>query len=587
LSNGWQKKTSVSLLQTKLTIPFANKNNILRPRLLQYLSSIKNNILITASAGYGKSTLVSQWLNTTGSPAGWFSLEKRDNTPQIFLSYLVGAIKNAYEAVGVVFEITQEDYAEPLILLESILNNIIHHIDTSLVVVIDDYHLIETDNDGIHAMVQFLLEHPIPQLKLVILSRVTLPWSVARLKMNQTLVELTFEDLRFNPQECAIYFNLPSLYHLTPKQRILLAEFTDGWPIGLQLVMLRLANDVSFKDIVRDDGATDQLIADYLLSEIFEQQSPDIQTFLIESSLLNRLNSQLCDTALNRSDSQKMLQTIEKLGLMIIPLDNHQKWYRYHHLLRDFLRTQATAKQNFEEIHRCASRWFAQYVDGGLEPMQESLYHAQKLSWEELQTRLDDFAIPLLKTGHSQLLIQYFETIPLYQLKNYPHQFVHYVWAVFANGDIKTVRQLLDEHLPNLSDNLRGDIAAIRASITIDWEKQRELCKKALYLLSQQDTTTRAMVQMTLARIYFFVDGKTDDAIQRIQEAVELSQQAGAGQIWNISIDCLLTFMQRQGNLAAAEALCWQAIDYCTKNRRSALSCEIYSHLGKILSRWS
>jgi LuxR family maltose regulon positive regulatory protein len=366
-----------SLLQTKLYIPPTSPELVPRQRLFDRLNEglTRKLTLIAAPAGFGKTTLVSDWLQRVELPAAWLSLDQGDNDPSRFLAYLAAALRQIDVQIGQSVQGMLE--ASPPPPPGSVMPAIINEIASAppFILALDDYDAI--DAPPVHDAVTFLLDYLPPQIHVIITSRADPPLPLARLRARAQLTEVRVIDLRFTGDETASFFNQISGLNLSTEELVALEQRTEGWIAGLQLAAAslqgRLASErQAFVDTFAGD---DQYIIDYLVEEVIDRQTPDVQSFLMQTAILERFNADLCDAVTGRNDSRAMLNFLAKANLFIIPLDHKRQWYRYHHLFADLLRyrLKETAPNQIPALHQRASQW---YENSDLK--HEAIQHALK-----------------------------------------------------------------------------------------------------------------------------------------------------------------------------------------------------------------
>jgi LuxR family transcriptional regulator, maltose regulon positive regulatory protein len=360
----------VPILTTKLHIPQSRPNVVLRPRLIEKLNEGLNGrpgfgrkmTLISAPAGFGKTTLVSGWLATCQYPTTWLSLDEGDTELQRFLVYLVVALQTVNPDVGQdMLGALQSPQLPPIESLLSALLNEISAASHEIILVLDDYHQI--DSKAIDQALTFLLEHLPPKMHLVIVSREDPALPLSRLRARSQLTELRAVDLRFTSAEASEFFNQMMALNLSAEDIAALEIHTEGWIAGLQLAALSMQGNQDIAGFIQSFSGTHRFILDYLLEEVLERQPESIQRFLLQTSILNRLCGPLCDVVLNTASgsSQKTLEYLDHANLFIIALDNKRRWYRYHHLFGDLLRQRLSQELTAEEItqnHIRASEWY-------------------------------------------------------------------------------------------------------------------------------------------------------------------------------------------------------------------------------------
>ena len=340
------------LLNTKLYIPPTRSEIVSRPRLIKLLNDGLHRKLtcISAPAGFGKTTLVSEWVEMLTSAdqkdgrivhgIGWLSLDENDDDRVRFLTYIVAAL---YQIES--FESTTEQAAMNMLRspqpppTEVVLNSLINDIDAiseKFILVLDDYHLIQAQ--PVHDALAYLIKHLPPQMHLVISSREDPPLPLARLRSWDQLTDLRATDLRFTSSEAADFLNNVMALNLSPEEIRKLETRTEGWVTGLQLAALSMQGREDTTVFINSFTGSHHLVLDYLIEEVLERQSTSVQTFMLGTAILNRLTASLCNAVSDQEDSQEILQELERANLFIIPLDNERNWYRYHHLFADLLR---------------------------------------------------------------------------------------------------------------------------------------------------------------------------------------------------------------------------------------------------------
>ena len=367
---------STPILATKLYVPPPRAKIVLRPRLIELLNErvrvssgrTPGVTLISASAGFGKTTLVSEWVATCERPVAWLSLDEGDNDPMRFISYLIAAIQTAKAGIGQGLLATlQSSQPPPTKSILTALLNEITIIPDNFILVLDDYHII--DSKSVDNALTFLIEHLPPQMHLVIATREDPPLPLARLRVRGQLTELRATDLRFTPTEAAEFLNQMMGLNLSAEDIAALETRTEGWIAGLQLAAISMQGHASqdAASFIKSFTGSHHFVLDYLLEEVLQQQSESVQTFLLRTSILNRMCGPLCDAVLVNSPAsgQEILEYLERANLFIVPLDNERRWYRYHHLFGELLRQRLGKPTEFAEFHLRASQWYEENGDLG------------------------------------------------------------------------------------------------------------------------------------------------------------------------------------------------------------------------------
>ncbi len=348
-----------TLLTTKLHPPPKRERQVTRERLLAALEEgVKGRLtLVSAPAGYGKSTLLSSWYDRTDKDVAWLSLDEADNDPRRFLGYLLAALQRVdetlREAGSAVATLDPDDSGA---VLTFILNDLAHNED-DLVLVLDDYHAITSE--AVHGAVRFLLEHSPAQFHLILGTRSDPPLALARRRVRRELRELRGEDLRFGEEEVQSFLDVMNL-KLSKADATELARRSEGWIAGLQLAALSLQGREEVSGFIETFTGTDRFVLDYLTEEVLMRQPDDMQNFLVLTSVLTRLSGPLCDAVTGLEGSQARLERLERDNLFILPLDNRRDWYRYQAFFLDLLghRLSQARPDLPPTLHRRASRWF-------------------------------------------------------------------------------------------------------------------------------------------------------------------------------------------------------------------------------------
>ncbi len=355
-----------SILSTKLFIPIPRQDLIPRPRLFEKLNGglDRKLTLISAPAGFGKSTLISDWIHQSKEDVVWLSLDENDNDQARFFTYLIAALNKA-EAIETLIGIGALDilksprspsYVDILIALI----NEVAALSGKIILVLDDYHLIESS--FIDKSLTFLLENQPQNLHLIIATREDPKLPLAQLRARGQLTELRAADLRFTSSEAVEFLKDGMGLSLSAKDIDALESRTEGWIVGLQLAAISLQGFDDLSARVRSFTGNHRFILDYLIEEVLEKQSESVQTFLLQTAILNRLTGSLCDSLTGEKNGHATLEMLEHANLFIVPLDNERRWYRYHHLFADLLRQmlRQTHPEQIPILHQRASEWYAQ-----------------------------------------------------------------------------------------------------------------------------------------------------------------------------------------------------------------------------------
>ncbi|MFN8240271.1 MAG: LuxR C-terminal-related transcriptional regulator [Bacteroidales bacterium] len=431
------------MLLTKLHIPPAGNNIVHRTELFEKLNTglDRKLILVSAPAGYGKTTLVSDWIARYNIHAAWLSLDNGDNDPAVFLSYVVTGIQSVHNdfGQGIIQLINSPNPPSPESIASMIINELLGS-GENILLVIDDFHLIK--NNEVLKLVAFLLDHIPPKLHMVMLTRSDPALSLSRIRSQHQLVELRSSDLGFSATEIHVLFNKKLRIDMNPEDAGSLAMKTEGWVAGLQLTALSMKGREDITGFVRDLKGDNRYIMDYLIEEVLRIQTDELKEFLLKTSILEQLSAPLCNAILKRSDSQVMLETLEKNNMFIIPLDEDRVWYRYHHLFAELLKQKLRAESmvSVDELHITASEWF---YNNSLPLL--ALDHALVTgNAEKGVSILGDIAETLWKNGQHATLMKYGEMLPGELIMKNPDLSLYYAWILIIAGKNQSAEPFLN-----------------------------------------------------------------------------------------------------------------------------------------------
>ena len=622
------------LLTTKLYIPPVRPDPstglrtrlVSRPRLVERLNAglHRKLTLISAPAGFGKTTLLSEW--ASGWSVAWLSLDEGDNDPVRFWAYFVSALQTVHECVGEAALATLQSPQPPPI--EAILTALINEIAAvpdPLALVLDDYHLITAQ--PIHEALTFLLDHLPPQVHLAIATRADPPLPLARLRARGQLTELRATDLRFTPTEAAAFLNGVMGLGLSVDDIAALDARTEGWIAGLQMAALSMRGRKDVTGFIEAFSGSHRFVLDYLVEEVLDRQSSDTQNFLLKTSILERMTAPLCDAVTGRDDSQPILAQLEQANLFLIPLDDERRWYRYHHLFADLLRSRleqtppsvppsgGDERGGVPALHCRASEWYEQ---NGLTI--EAVSHALAAGDIDRVARLvEGNALAMMDHGELSTLVGWLDALPDEVVRSRPWLCVAHAWALIHAGQLDAVESLLQgaekaldafgEHaetpaIPPLRtqaqvsraelQHIAGHVAAIRAyagTLKGDMSRVRELACEALEHLPEEDLMARGWAATLLASAFRY-SGDLSAAAQALTEALAISQVAGDSNV-AANILCDLAELQAvQGKLHEAAATCWDALQLTDGyarlgGRQLPIIGHAYTRMSAVLREWN
>jgi LuxR family maltose regulon positive regulatory protein len=436
---------AMPVLATKLFIPPPRANAVARARLVERLQeglrAGRKLTLVSAPAGFGKTTVLSEWIADARSsdPAlrvAWLSLDEGDNDPSRFLTYLVAALQRADPAVG-----TQALAMLPS--LEPAMTAIINDVDRGshqILLVLDDSQLVE--EKSIRDALVFLLDHLPSKLHLVIASRSDPLLPVARLRVGGELTELRAADLRFTPEEAAAFLNQTMSLDLSVDDVAALETRTEGWIAGLQLAALSVQERSDVSAFIRGFTGSNRFVVDYLAEEVLQRQPESVREFLLRTALLDRLSGPLCDAVMELTGSSEVLASLERDNLFVVALDDQRQWYRYHHLFADVLRARMLTQrpEQAAEIHRLAGEW---HERNGLP--EDAIRHALAAADFDRAARVIEAAVPAIrKSRQDATLLRWLAQLPEQTLARRPVLNVYRAWSSLVSGDVEAVGPRLD-----------------------------------------------------------------------------------------------------------------------------------------------
>jgi LuxR family maltose regulon positive regulatory protein len=430
------------MLLTKLHIPPTGNNIVHRSVLHEKLNTglSRKLILISAPAGFGKTTVVSNWIDQNKIPAAWFSIDNGDNDPVGFLSYIISGIQSIHKEFGQsALKLLNSPNRPSVESIVSLLINEIIGINPDFLLVLDDFHLIKSN--GVLELITYLLEHIPGNIHIVILTRSDPAISVSRLRSQHQLVELRSSDLSFSANDISILFNKKLKLGLSIEDVYSLETKTEGWIAGLQLTAISIQGREDISKFIKDFKGDNSYIMDYLMEEVLKIQTDDIKEFLVQTSMLEQMSASLCNTILNRTDSQLILEKLDKNNMFVIPLDDERNWYRYHHLFADLLkqRLQLREEAGNIELHNKACDWFEQH-----NMFDFAIGHALVIqSHQKCIQLIGGIVEKMWENGQHDAILKYGDMLPDELIKTSTEFCLYYAWILIAAGQIQKAEPFL------------------------------------------------------------------------------------------------------------------------------------------------
>jgi LuxR family maltose regulon positive regulatory protein len=465
------------VLVTKLFLPSPRPTVVPRPRLIERLNEglHRNLTLISAPAGFGKTTLVSAWVAGCGRSTAWLSLDDGDNDPARFLAYLVAAVRTiaADPGAGVPAELQSAQPPPTEAILTALLNEITT-LPGGFVLVLDDYHLI--DAKPVDDALTFLLEHLPPRMHLVIATRADPQLPLARLRARGQLTELRAADLRFTASEAAEFLNPVMGLHLSAADIAALEDRTEGWIAGLQLAALSLRGRQDAPEFIRAFAGDHRYIVDYLVEEVLRRQPRPVRDFLLQTAILDRLHGPLCDAVTGQEGGNARLEALERGNFFVVPLDDRRHWYRYHHLFADVLSAHLRAEHPDQPapLHRRASEWYEQ---NGLHA--DAIRHALAAEDFERAAALIERLMPAMRSSRQEAaVLGWLKALPGELFHRRPVLNVHYAGTLLLSGDLEGVEARLrdaERWLDTTADLGERPSSSSAEMVVVDEEEFRSL----------------------------------------------------------------------------------------------------------------
>ena len=558
------------LLKTKLHVPPVRSELVSRPRLIERLETGRSGkvTLVSAPAGFGKTTLLGEWVTQLQDRAGWLALDEGDNDETHFWRYVIAALQMVEADLGrdalQLLRAVQRPATQ--VVLTALLNGLVS-LSRGAILVLDDYHLIS--GPAIHAGVSFLLEHLPPQLHVVISTRADPPLPMHLLRARGQLAELRSADLRFTAGEAAEFLNRAMGLELTTEDVEALEARTEGWVVGLQLAALSLQGRPDAHEFITSFSGGHHYVLEYLTQEVVRRQPEAVQRFLMQTSLLDRLCAPLCNAVTGEDDGAAMLAYLQQRNLFIVALDQEHRWHRYHHLFADLLgnlRRKQWSAAEIREMHLRACEW---HDENGLAA--EAVRHALAAQdFYRTAQLIEDNSLAMVTRGQLTTLLRWIEALPEDVARSRPWLCIHQAWPLALAGKADAAKPLLeqvehqvlqDDQRPDAREIL-GNVAAMRALLATmhsDMPRAVELAHQADRLLPADNLIPRNVICFVLASGYLEA-GEPVKAGRALGE--ELGLGRASGNLWTIirSLCDLADLEILQGRLSKAADLCREAL---------------------------
>jgi LuxR family maltose regulon positive regulatory protein len=573
---------SQTLLSTKFIAPVFRSQNIGRPQLRRKLrlGLECKLILVSAPPGFGKTTLLAEWLCKLKMKCAWLSLDEQDSSPYRFINYFIGAIRQVIPDFGQPLLSAVDAFPQPPLnsLVASILNELTSR-SSPLLIVLDDYQLIE-DRQIHEGMMQFINHMP-PTIHLCVATRSDPPWKIARLRTQQNILEIRTNELRFTLEEASQLINQVSGLALDKVDLQALTDRTEGWVAALQMAINSLKNTKDAHSFISSFTGTNRAIVDYLIEEVLSQQSVENREFLIKTSVLDQLSGELCDSILGHNNSICVLNNLERANLFLLPVNERHSMYRYHRLFRELLQNQLGQypKGEIGQLHRNATAWFLVHDD----PL-NSLKHAIKAGDLGIAASIaEQHALNFLDRGQISKVSSWLDSLPPDLISNWPWLLISHAWVDLYIGKINEIDPLLEltfakvnqwENSP-IHNRILGHIYAIQGylgCLLFKPEQSLQNASKSLKLLPESDCLGRCHAYMALGQ-YFRVVDNFQESVNAFENAIACTQNSHNEHLRVLATGYLAQLLCMWGkNVDRAQEICSDLLaEYATTEKRKSL----------------
>lgn len=570
---------ALPLLTTKLNPPQPRADLVSRPRLIERLEAGVSRghrlILVSASAGFGKTTLLSEWVHAGGRPVAWLSLDDGDNDPTRFLAHLVATLQQVDASIGGSAMAMLESprlgppaTADPADWVKGLMTELVNdlsNVGDSLVLVLDDYHLIQAP--AVNEVLRFLLHHHPPHVHLVVSARQDPPLPLPRLRGRGQVTEVRERHLRFTEEEAAAFFDRTANVRLSTQAVTALEARTEGWAAGLQLSALSLQDREDVDAFIAAFAGDDRYVMDYLIEEVLSRQPRATQSFLMRTAVLNRLSASLCEAVVSdvelSASAQEILERLDTANLFLVPLDNKREWYRYHRLFADLLyhRLERRHPELVPDLHRRASWWYE-----GAGEVDEAMHHALVIpDFPRAAHLAEQYGVRMVGGSRLGTYLRWIGQIPEDAILARPYLCTLCGWAFVLTGQVEEATRYVaaaEEALPDFeglhtaaddrfvtAEEVCGHLSAIRAyaaRMVQDSAGVIEHSQRALRQLPADAFTIRCVISLNLGLLRL-EEGEMEAALAAFAEAFEAALRSGENDYVAVSA------LGLEGNIAVAQ----------------------------------
>ncbi|HSD83556.1 MAG TPA: LuxR C-terminal-related transcriptional regulator, partial [Anaerolineae bacterium] len=589
-----------NLLATKLRRPALSPKRVHRSHLIQRLNdgleAGRPVTLVSAPAGFGKTTCIGDWVNTLDLPAAWLSLDPADDDPGRFFTYLIAALQQVDANTGREIEgILRAGQLPPDDVISTTLLNDLLEWKNRCLLILDDFQVIQ-DRFILHILEQLIITLP-PALQLILITREDPSLPLARLRANNQLTEIRAADLRFTDRETDQFLNELLGLSLSRSDLTTLEDRTEGWIVGLQLAGLSMRGRADPSRFIANLSGSHRFILSYLTEEVLNHQPEDIQRFLLQTSILDRLNGDLCNAVTGQTNSHALLQQLFNANLFLIPLDDEGHWYRYHQLFADLLRERhiTLLKDQTIELHRRASQW---YVQAGL--VREAVEHALAATdYATAVHQIEDHAMDMLMEWHVKTVNGWMQAIPAEWCLHSPRANLAFAWLHMIRGAYDQAAPYLQRLHALFSDPPASEETADPA-LTAKWlaiqsmllnaqgkpDESVALGRRALEIAPEDDVRVRSLIYLGLAGAYQQWDDY-DHTVEAYQTLIRYGQTTTNSVSELLGSSALALLAIERGQLHFAFDLVSQTIERVERSGSlPPITTAVYGELGVIHYQW-
>lgn len=582
---------TLPILATKLYSPPLRADRVIRPRLLKQLrEGISRKLtLVSAPAGFGKTTVIRDWLNQQTTPFIWYQLDETDSDPARFALHLLAGIREHLPDFG----IGMEGFFQGQILpsAESLFTELINAFSDeqqSLILVLDDYHRL--DSLYLDEGIGFLLEHQPSELHLVIMTREDPNLPLARLRGRGMLTEIRASHLRFTADEIETF--LTQTMHLSLDKTSIeqLDKRTEGWIAGLQLAGLSLVGRADTSAVIDNFRGDDRYVVDYLMTEVLHQQDTATHDFLLKTSILETLSSSICDHLTERNDSNLMLHKIDRANLFLVPLDNRRQTYRYHHLFADLLRHQLKLQYGDDivrQLHRQASHWYHEQGNA-----LSAIHHASQINnYSRMADLLSSYRLNFLESGEWFIMGRLLRQLPPDIVESRPDLAMARAWEMLSSTQMSELADYLDKLIPRFEDPHLASEAAILQGYIMLWRnlphKAIEQSQQALANLGQANDFLQSFALNNLGFAYRAANQLTE-ALNVFQEVDRRFSEKQDIVHLRMTVNAIANIHEMRGDLMQAKHIYQSTLErYTARGHSQRMMGLLYLGLGNIYYEWN